>query len=173
VPKNASFCVILAQFSLLHPANFIRTPALRCASTLTDNFIDSPAYGRKPRRSNVFMNFENNRRQGSESNPRDYSLPEPCRQGRLRAPSNPCYWAQSMLKCQPPDAPGTGTADLLKQISDLKMCNLSPGGRDRKRSAARCYHSLFARRSIKYQVCPHNSPQTNFKMVRLGSFCSL
>jgi hypothetical protein len=37
--------------------------------------------------------------------------------------------AQPVLKCQPPDAPGTGTADLLKQISDLKMCNLSPGGR--------------------------------------------
>ena len=43
--------------------------------------------------------------------------------------------------------PGTGTADLLKQNSDLNSdlkCATSPPGR--KRSVARCYHSLFGRR---------------------------
>jgi len=31
--------------------------------------------------------------------------------------------------------PGAVTADLLKQISDLKMCNPSPGGRGQLRDA--------------------------------------
>jgi hypothetical protein len=66
-----------------------------------------------------------------ESNPRIILFLNPADRGGLEHQSNPCYRAQSVLKCQPPDAPGTGTADLLKQISDLKMCNLSPR---RKRS---------------------------------------
>ena len=37
VPKNAIFCAILAQSSVLHRANTVSTPALLRASTFTDS----------------------------------------------------------------------------------------------------------------------------------------